>query len=1223
MENFGNTCYANSVLQALYFCKPFRQLIESSSAYHPSIPSDRAPQSQPHPPPSHLPTPPTITPSGFRNRKSLPLDSSPSTPNSKNSNRLSTHLRSQSSLAGGSGIPADNPNHHAHDPSSIPAHHPQPPPTPSPAERASPHPNLQLPPTNSNPTPSSLPATNPNILPPLKIDPSMITTTTTTLTPSSSSSLSSASNSNTHHQLNSAPTPGLPTSSSSTIPNPNLKRNWGAADFDQGGVGRHRTLPNSLPPVVSSSTQVTEPSESTLYSSLRDLFRQISDQPNPVGAVAPQAFITTLKRYNELFRSTMHQDAHEFLNYLVNSVAEDVYAEQEKHRLEDEKNASSAERPTPHTKKQVLNLPQPSSTWVHKLFQGILTNETKCLTCETVTQRDESFLDLSIDIHQNTSLTACLRQFSASEMLCQKNKFSCDQCCGLQEAEKRMKIKKLPNVLALHLKRFKYQENLQRYTKLTYRVVFPFELRLFNTTDDIQDPDRLYELWAIVVHIGAGPHHGHYITILKSHGQWLLFDDNVVTRIEERDIQKYYGDTPGVGSGYVLFYQATDLDLIDLMGVPQDLNVVDQEPAVLADGDEMIIPKTDDDASLSTFNVKPTVEVSQLSTWNGFQPLTSESTKAKLSKLAKVDIHHRKDSVPTSLLSLSSSTSKITSAASTPQSSAPIKSPSRTSRAHSMNARISGFRGGSSPNGHVASNQISLQRELSKPSTSPRLGSIGTSRIAKFPLNPIVMPPLSDSILQSPTNKNFSAHSSEAGLLSPLQPAPPLPKSPLTINSVSRLTSKATRPQTPEDRLGSGFNCLPTSPLQNSLTASSSPNLHRKFSAKFLRRKKSSVSPPIRLSMGPSSPSTHSVPGLGTESGSVGSLGIANEQKPTQNQSSHDHRFVFSSSFGLDSADHTSSPQRANLSSSYRHSLAATLDVSHASHRSQASSLPSSNRSSIHSSYPSTSTHQITGSGSTYEVPTAGQPTFNLLLMTAKGAQAPPAVFSLNQKQQRDIRKATEKASKLAEKEMVKALKERNKQYEKQAKQLRRSQSKDHPKLPSESDGNLISSHSNHHQIPSRRPIGIGSEYRNLVRTGSVSHSATDYTDSSPVGVGEPSSSPHDRKTTGQIRNVVVDGDVGSRHRGQDHDSPNHQAPGSGISNPRGLLARSQSSSHQYHHPTGLDPPSSSSHHPVSLPAPPDVLATSSSARFMGGSNPLSTSFSNFLHKTHHSQDRK
>jgi ubiquitin C-terminal hydrolase len=66
----------------------------------------------------------------------------------------------------------------------------------------------------------------------------------------------------------------------------------------------------------------------------------------------------------------------------------------------------------------------------------------------------------------------------------------------------RMKIKKLPNVLALHLKRFKYQEDVQRYIKLSYRVAFPFELRLFNTVDDAQDPDRLYELFAIIVHVG-------------------------------------------------------------------------------------------------------------------------------------------------------------------------------------------------------------------------------------------------------------------------------------------------------------------------------------------------------------------------------------------------------------------------------------------------------------------------------------------------------------------------------------------------------------------------------------------------------------------------------------------------------------------------------------------------------------------------------------------------
>ncbi|CAG8521231.1 19777_t:CDS:10 [Dentiscutata erythropus] len=327
----------------------------------------------------------------------------------------------------------------------------------------------------------------------------------------------------------------------------------------------------------------TQAIENTLFGALKDLFCKISSQKKRTGSLAPNNFVTKLKKENELFRSTMHQDAHEFLNYVLNAIAENVLEQQKKmaeaERVQreqspfcniidkskltingtsthgsddaDEKSSKSSESnsgTSPHT------------TWVHQLFEGTLTNETKCLTCETVTSRDESFLDLSIDIEQNSSVTSCLRQFSASEMLCHKNKFFCDVCCGYQEAEKRMKIKKLPNVLALHLKRFKYQEKLQRYIKLSYRVVFPFELRLFNTCDDMEDPDRLYELYAVCVHIGSGPYHGHYVTLVKSMGQWLLFDDDNVETVDEAEIQKYFGDSPGTGSGYVLFYQACDLD---------------------------------------------------------------------------------------------------------------------------------------------------------------------------------------------------------------------------------------------------------------------------------------------------------------------------------------------------------------------------------------------------------------------------------------------------------------------------------------------------------------------------------------------------------------------------------------------------------------------------------------------------------------------------------------
>ncbi len=37
LENFGNTCYCNSVLQALYFCRPFREKLLS---YWNSLPKD-------------------------------------------------------------------------------------------------------------------------------------------------------------------------------------------------------------------------------------------------------------------------------------------------------------------------------------------------------------------------------------------------------------------------------------------------------------------------------------------------------------------------------------------------------------------------------------------------------------------------------------------------------------------------------------------------------------------------------------------------------------------------------------------------------------------------------------------------------------------------------------------------------------------------------------------------------------------------------------------------------------------------------------------------------------------------------------------------------------------------------------------------------------------------------------------------------------------------------
>lgn len=174
-----------------------------------------------------------------------------------------------------------------------------------------------------------------------------------------------------------------------------------------------------------------------LFTSLKDLFAKIECQSKRLGTIAPSSFINQLKQENELFRGAQHQDAHEFLNFTLNAIAEHVVKMRTQMKpTEADSNPTEA---LTDGDSQLLkdNNRKTHASWVQQIFEGTLTNETKCLTCDTVTSKEESFLDLSIDIEENSSVSSCLRQFSAKEMLRGRNKYFCDVCNNLQEAEKR------------------------------------------------------------------------------------------------------------------------------------------------------------------------------------------------------------------------------------------------------------------------------------------------------------------------------------------------------------------------------------------------------------------------------------------------------------------------------------------------------------------------------------------------------------------------------------------------------------------------------------------------------------------------------------------------------------------------------------------------------------------------------------------------------------------
>ncbi len=89
-------------------------------------------------------------------------------------------------------------------------------------------------------------------------------------------------------------------------------------------------------------------------------------------------------------------------------------------------------------------------TFISETFEGKQSSIIKCLNCENVlllikiTQNTETYFNLSVDVEQNTSLTFCLKkyiskgkQYITLELLNMKDKFYCNICNSLEEAERQ------------------------------------------------------------------------------------------------------------------------------------------------------------------------------------------------------------------------------------------------------------------------------------------------------------------------------------------------------------------------------------------------------------------------------------------------------------------------------------------------------------------------------------------------------------------------------------------------------------------------------------------------------------------------------------------------------------------------------------------------------------------------------------------------------------------
>ena len=101
------------------------------------------------------------------------------------------------------------------------------------------------------------------------------------------------------------------------------ERKYSTSDVPQASSPQLGSSPNPQNGTIPGIFPIPS-SPPTLLSALRSLYLHISKNPADKGTIAPRAFIEKLKELNEIFRGTMHQDAHEFLNYLLNRIVEEI-----------------------------------------------------------------------------------------------------------------------------------------------------------------------------------------------------------------------------------------------------------------------------------------------------------------------------------------------------------------------------------------------------------------------------------------------------------------------------------------------------------------------------------------------------------------------------------------------------------------------------------------------------------------------------------------------------------------------------------------------------------------------------------------------------------------------------------------------------------------------------------------------------------------------------------
>ncbi|KAK7095088.1 ubiquitin carboxyl-terminal hydrolase 20-like [Littorina saxatilis] len=267
----------------------------------------------------------------------------------------------------------------------------------------------------------------------------------------------------------------------------------------------------------------------------------------------------------------------------------------------------------------------PHESVISHIFDGKILSSVQCLYCERVSTTRETFQDLSLPIpskdylqvlhsgHPSVTsgggamgsprggacgdqlgtqswlgwmfswmksffvgptitLRDCLSAFFSADELKGDNMYSCEQCKKLRNGLKYSKVLELPEILCIHLKRFRHEFFS---SKINTYISFPLhglEMKPY-LHKDCKSEITSYNLIAVVCHHGTAGG-GHYTAYCLNHinEQWYEYDDQYVTEVDVGQVINC--------EAYVLFYRKNDDNMLNLRMKAMKLRESD-EPSLL------------------------------------------------------------------------------------------------------------------------------------------------------------------------------------------------------------------------------------------------------------------------------------------------------------------------------------------------------------------------------------------------------------------------------------------------------------------------------------------------------------------------------------------------------------------------------------------------------------------------------------------------------------------